>query len=81
MCICINCIQINRCKVYLFIQQQNKNQIINNIHSSFIPHNTLININMKTLKSQNTSLSLIDWDLVECSSFVEKPGLWLIQNI
>ena len=81
MCICINCIQINRCKVYLFIQQQNNSQIINNINSSFTPDNTLININMKTLKSQNTNLSLIDWDLVECSSFVEKPGLWLTQNI
>lgn len=81
MCICINCIQINRCKVYLFIQQQNRNQIINNIDYSFTPKNTLININMKTLRLQNTSLSLIDWDLVECSSFVEKPGLWLMQNI
>nr|WGH12862.1 hypothetical protein Ycf34 [Echinothamnion sp.] len=74
MCICINCRHIHRCKTYEFIENQhNKNRNEPKL-SYFIPIDTLIivNINKKYLNIY------LDWDLQECSSFVEKPGNWLM---
>nr|ARW60172.1 hypothetical protein [Laurencieae sp.] len=74
MCICINCRHIHNCITYKFIEKQhNKNKVLRNNNNSFIPINTTININV----NKNNEEILIDWDLVECLSFVEKPGNWL----
>nr|YP_009391211.1 hypothetical protein [Dipterocladia arabiensis]ARW59355.1 hypothetical protein [Dipterocladia arabiensis] len=72
MCICVNCRHIQQCQTYIFIEKQHKN--INDINKNikFIPNNTLIQIN---ILKKNTHI-VIDWDLIECSSFIEKPGLW-----
>nr|YP_010850996.1 hypothetical protein Ycf34 [Aphanocladia stichidiosa]WGH14050.1 hypothetical protein Ycf34 [Aphanocladia stichidiosa] len=73
MCICINCRHIHRCKTYEFIEKQHKDNKIKYISNYFIPMNTIIivNINKKYLNIY------LDWDLQECSSFIEKPGNWL----
>lgn len=73
MCICVNCRHINKCKIYKFIEKQHKiEKSLNTKDIKFLPPKTIIEINIKK-KISNT---IIDWDLVECSSFVEKPGLW-----
>nr|WGH13061.1 hypothetical protein Ycf34 [Echinothamnion sp.] len=73
MCICINCKHLVECKTYKFIEQQHNNHKIKPISNHFIPINTIIivNINKKNLRTY------LDWDVQECSSFVEQPGNWL----
>nr|ARW68271.1 hypothetical protein [Chondria sp. (in: red algae)] len=77
MCICINCRHIHYCLTYEFINKQHNRQfkyMTNNLN--FAPINTVINVNL----SRRQSLIYIDWDLIECLSFVEKPGYWLVQR-
>lgn len=75
MCICINCKHINYCRTYAFIELQHKNQRSYK-ESSFTPNNTLIQINLK----KQITIYILDWDLIECLSFIEKPGSWQIEN-
>ncbi len=75
MCICINCKHRDYCKTYFFIEVQHNINIKYNI-STFMPINTLMQINVKTYANKYT----LDWDLIECLSFVEDPGSWLIVN-
>nr|YP_009295812.1 hypothetical protein Schim_066 [Schimmelmannia schousboei]AOM64747.1 hypothetical protein Schim_066 [Schimmelmannia schousboei] len=72
MCICVNCKHVKYCKTYILIQKQHQISITYT-KSVFMPTNTLIKINI------NNSYKKIqfDWDLIECLSFVEKPGNWL----
>nr|YP_010903642.1 hypothetical protein REP92_pgp133 [Hypnea wynnei]WCH56494.1 hypothetical protein [Hypnea wynnei] len=77
MCICINCKHVKNCTTYKIIliehnqpiPKKNKNNIV------FTPNNTLIQININQALYSNSIK--YEWDLVECSSFVEKPGFWL----
>nr|YP_009393282.1 hypothetical protein [Symphyocladiella dendroidea]ARW61844.1 hypothetical protein [Symphyocladiella dendroidea] len=73
MCICINCKHINVCKTYEFIEKQHNNYNSNNKKNNFIPMNTIIIV---TINRQNLNIYL-DWDVKECSSFVEQPGKWI----
>nr|YP_009391825.1 hypothetical protein [Acrosorium ciliolatum]ARW59969.1 hypothetical protein [Acrosorium ciliolatum] len=73
MCICVNCRHISKCQTYFFIEQQHKFDKKKNC-ITFIPNNNLIQINIKN----NVNNIIFDWDLIECLSFVEKPGSWLI---
>nr|YP_009295353.1 hypothetical chloroplast RF34 [Dasya binghamiae]AOH77365.1 hypothetical chloroplast RF34 [Dasya binghamiae] len=72
MCICVNCRHMNQCQTYIFIEKQHKNINLKYKYINFMPIHTLIQINIQK-KMNYTS---IDWDLIECLSFVEKPGLW-----
>lgn len=74
MCICINCRHITKCKVYKFIEEQHQKMIMKSYGTAFYPSDTIISVNMK--KSKNDVI--LDWDLKECSSFVEKPNNWNI---
>nr|WMP12231.1 Ycf34 [Laurencia verruciformis] len=71
MCICINCRHTDKCSTYQFIGKQH-NKLIINQNVSFNPINTIINVNV----NKKNTLAVIDWDLIECLSFVEKPGNW-----
>nr|YP_009244489.1 hypothetical protein Gchil_075 [Agarophyton chilense]AMK96731.1 hypothetical protein Gchil_075 [Agarophyton chilense]ASP44626.1 hypothetical protein [Agarophyton chilense]UAD84340.1 hypothetical protein [Agarophyton chilense] len=76
MCICVNCRHVQDCITYYLIKNQHhimdNNRKINN--NPFIPRETLINININY-----TNLHIyFDWDLIECLSFTEKPGYWII---
>nr|QCI09136.1 hypothetical protein [Inkyuleea mariana] len=75
MCICINCRHANNCNTYYFIKQQHYNYRLKK-NTNFIPINTLIKINIIHFMNE----SKFDWDLIECLSFVEKPGNWLISE-
>nr|YP_009399684.1 hypothetical protein [Digenea simplex]ARW69503.1 hypothetical protein [Digenea simplex] len=72
MCICINCRHIHNCTTYYFIEKQHK-QLLDLSMKSFTPNQTIINVNLH----QNSDKISLDWDLIECLSFVEEPGYWL----
>ena len=74
MCICVNCRHASFCTTYKLIQKQHGKKDINK--NLFIPINTLIQININS-KSEGAQF---DWDLIECLSFIEKPGQWLIEQ-
>lgn len=76
MCICINCRHVHNCTTYRVIQKQHQ-QSVDSIPAFFIPNNTLIDVNI----DNSSNLTQFDWDLVECSSFVEEPGKWLFSSI
>nr|YP_009297964.1 hypothetical protein Plocam_066 [Plocamium cartilagineum]AOM67902.1 hypothetical protein Plocam_066 [Plocamium cartilagineum] len=75
MCICINCRHVHSCTTYNLIQKQHK-KYINSTKPNFIPLNTLIQINIQS----SLDLIVLDWDLIECISYVEQPGSWLIEK-
>jgi len=72
MCICLNCQYLNVCKQYNFIE---KNHCEPNINKNpiFLPSQTIININFFYIDE----FIQIEWDVVECLSFKEKPGKWV----
>ena len=75
MCICINCRHVHNCTTYKIIQKQHRQSTYQS-KIMFVPGDTLIDINI----SQSMNSIKLDWDLVECSSFVEQPGKWLLNN-
>ncbi len=74
MCICINCRHIKKCQVYKFIEEEHRGIKITFGNSVFCPLDTTISVNIKKGKNH----IVLDWDLKECSSFVEKPNNWNI---
>lgn len=70
MRICINCKHIFACKTYQSIEKQQTSKPSNTL-STFIPQYTIIRTNLN-----NGRYNEIDWDIVECLSFVENPGYW-----
>nr|YP_010336975.1 hypothetical protein MW574_pgp107 [Madagascaria erythrocladioides]QUE29008.1 Ycf34 [Madagascaria erythrocladioides]UNJ16560.1 hypothetical protein [Madagascaria erythrocladioides] len=73
MCICINCHHVNNCSTYFSIEKQHQKTHLN-LAPEFVPQYPVINVNII-----RSDLDLkIDWDVVECMSFVENPGKWLI---
>nr|YP_010170936.1 hypothetical protein K8K75_pgp130 [Chondria tumulosa]QSD57077.1 hypothetical protein [Chondria tumulosa] len=73
MCICINCRHIHDCKTYQFISREHNKTLYHKNDILFTPLNTMVNVNV----NKKDKKLFIDWDLIECSSFVEKPGYWL----
>nr|QCI07507.1 hypothetical protein [Malaconema sp.] len=72
MCICVNCRHMKKCELYMFIQKQHQNMNIINESINFLPIKTLLQVNI----NKGLNHTIIDWDLIECLSFVEQPGLW-----
>nr|YP_009313268.1 Hypothetical protein ycf34 [Dichotomaria marginata]SCW21522.1 Hypothetical protein ycf34 [Dichotomaria marginata] len=75
MCICINCLYVHNCSTYQYIKQQHQ-EIHKVIISRFNPINTVINVNLYN----NYKRVQLDWDIVECLSFIDKPGYWKEQE-
>ena len=75
MCICINCNHIKECSTYYLIESKHE-QIHLNHNPLFTPAFPIIRINI----SSHNHVSQIDWDLVECLSFVEKPNSWNLND-
>nr|YP_010726632.1 hypothetical protein P8482_pgp087 [Hypnea edeniana]WCH54703.1 hypothetical protein [Hypnea edeniana]WDY85107.1 hypothetical protein [Hypnea edeniana] len=73
MCICINCRHVKDCITYKIILIQHNQSVSRKNDIVFTPSNTLVQINI----NQSLYHMKLEWDLVECSSFVEKPGFWL----
>nr|YP_010197557.1 hypothetical protein LK244_pgp136 [Gracilaria flabelliformis subsp. simplex]UAD85973.1 hypothetical protein [Gracilaria flabelliformis subsp. simplex] len=76
MCICVNCRHVHNCVTYYLIQKQHYYKYNKKIISNyFIPKEALINININTNRTDKNIW--LDWDLIECLSFVEIPGYWI----
>nr|WCH57093.1 hypothetical protein [Hypnea musciformis] len=73
MCICINCQHVKNCTTYNIILMQHNQPISKKHDTLFTPNNTLIQVNI----NQAYYDIKLEWDLVECASFAEKPGFWL----
>lgn len=74
MCICINCLYIENCSIYNIIREQHSKNIFSkkDLFSVFSPHAPIVNVN---ITSQYLLLK-VDWDVIECLSFIDKPGNW-----
>jgi len=72
MCICLNCQYISVCQQYYFIE---KNHCESNINKkpTFLPSQSITKINVLSINNQVE----VEWDIIECLSFKEKPGNWL----
>nr|QUE29196.1 Ycf34 [Erythrotrichia welwitschii] len=75
MCICINCYHVMNCSTYYSVEKQHKKQK-EKINSSFVAESPIIKVNI--IRYNNTSE--LDWDVIECISFVEAPGKWLFSK-
>lgn len=74
MCICINCKFVEKCSIYHLIEEQHQQKTIN-LNCRFVPYSSIISVNILS----DSSFEL-DWDLIECLSFIEEPGQWLQKN-
>nr|QUE28456.1 Ycf34 [Porphyrostromium boryanum] len=73
MCVCINCYHVTNCSTYYSIEKQHQKQI-KNTNPTFVPQSPVIKVNITKEKSD----TVLDWDVIECVSFVEAPGKWLL---
>nr|YP_001936326.1 conserved hypothetical plastid protein Ycf34 [Heterosigma akashiwo]ABV65932.1 conserved hypothetical plastid protein Ycf34 [Heterosigma akashiwo]ABV70073.1 conserved hypothetical plastid protein Ycf34 [Heterosigma akashiwo]BBA18148.1 photosystem I assembly protein Ycf3 [Heterosigma akashiwo]BBA18287.1 photosystem I assembly protein Ycf3 [Heterosigma akashiwo]BBA18426.1 photosystem I assembly protein Ycf3 [Heterosigma akashiwo] len=73
MCICLNCEYIDFCQQYHFIEKKHIEKHINQ-YPNFVPTQVITKIN---IYSTNNELE-IEWDIIECLSFKEKPGYWVL---
>lgn len=73
MCICLNCKYINICKQYFLIEQTHNEPNITQT-PQFWPLQSITNINLLIQKKAIE----VELDVVECLSFKEKPGNWLV---
>nr|YP_010443844.1 Ycf34 [Vacuolaria virescens]UTE94731.1 Ycf34 [Vacuolaria virescens] len=72
MCICLNCKYINVCKHYNFVEK-NHNELNITKTPAFFPYYSITTINFFNEPKELE----IEWDVVECLSFKEKPGNWV----
>nr|YP_010873146.1 hypothetical protein ycf34 [Nemalion vermiculare]WGV34465.1 hypothetical protein ycf34 [Nemalion vermiculare] len=73
MCICINCIYVHDCSTYEQIRKQH-NKLKTVINKKFEAADPIVYVNISNFSDATN----IDWDIIECLSFVEKPGYWVI---
>lgn len=69
MCICINCLHITTCSTYQIIARQHKVKMQVQ-ETSFYPQGSMIHVNFY-------HTSKVDWDIIECLSFIDAPGQWI----
>lgn len=72
MCICLNCDYLAICKQYHFIETKHSEEHIN-LQPSFTPLQTITKVNFYSVNN----VIEIEWDIIECLSFKEKPANWI----
>ena len=78
MCICINCFYIKNCSTYKIIEI--KHNLIKKkslFTETIFPKQTIIKTEINTKK---TGEIFKDWDVSECTNFIEKPGNWFSED-
>lgn len=75
MCICVNCYHVTNCSTYYSIEKQHQKKKLNK-KPNFVPQLPIIKVNM--ISSDN--FIELDWDVIECASFVEMPGKWFLSQ-
>ncbi|HIK37574.1 MAG: Ycf34 family protein [Geminocystis sp.] len=71
MCICVNCLYVDRCKTYHAVETQHQQPHLNE-NPDFDPVHPSINVNIRT---QGEYIEM-EWDVVGCGSFTEDIGRW-----
>ncbi len=71
MCICVNCLYVDRCTAYNAVETQHQQPHLTE-NPDFEPINPSINVNIRT----QDSMIETEWDVVGCDSFVEEMGKW-----
>ncbi len=73
MCICVNCLWVDRCKAYHAVERQHEVEHLTH-NPDFKPKNPTIHINVIKLSKESTG---VEWDVQACESFKEDNGRWL----
>lgn len=66
---------IHNCLTYHKITKQHGTQDISQ-KSQFDPSQPIIHVSINC----NFNSTQVDWDIVECSSFIDSPGQWIIYS-
>lgn len=71
MCICINCVYVDRCITYHAVEEQHQ-QLHLSLTPDFEPQSPSINVNIRT----DDQVIEMEWDVVGCHSFTAEMGKW-----
>ena len=77
MCICINCFFLKNCETYQFIEQKHGLKFKEEQLKPFKPKQTILK---NEAQLDTNSKTLVDWDIRECTNFLEKHGNWFDFN-
>ena len=72
-CICINCKYLKECAAYHKVESKHDERHLNE-YPSFYPDHPIVNILLLNNSNKQTQ---IEWDVVDCLSFIEMPGYWI----
>ena len=73
MCICVNCLWVDRCHAYHAVERQHGVEHLT-MNPDWKPVDPRIHINVIDLPEGGTG---IEWDVRGCESFIEDYGRWL----
>ncbi|XGV87096.1 MAG: Ycf34 family protein [Limnothrix sp. BL-A-16] len=71
MCICINCLYIDRCTTYHAVEAQHQQAHLTD-SPDFEPIEPSINVNIRPRDNEIE----MEWDVVGCQSFTADQGRW-----
>lgn len=71
MCICVNCLYVDRCNTYYAVETQHQQPHLTE-NPDFEPQQPSININIRPYQDYIE----MEWDVVGCDSFVLEMGKW-----
>nr|YP_009314701.1 Hypothetical protein ycf34 [Neoizziella asiatica]SCW23156.1 Hypothetical protein ycf34 [Neoizziella asiatica] len=73
MCICINCLYVYKCSTYHFVTLQHQGSYKHDdTNTLFNPSYSILHANYIEINNHHQ----LDWDVIECLSFIEQPGSW-----
>ncbi|TAD77146.1 MAG: hypothetical protein EA001_11075 [Oscillatoriales cyanobacterium] len=71
MCICVNCLYVDRCTTYHAVEAQHQQLHLTDL-PDFEPIEPTINVNIRSHADEIE----MEWDVVGCNSFVAEMGKW-----
>jgi len=71
MCICVNCLYVDRCTTYHAVEAQHQQPHLTDL-PDFEPIEPTINVNIRPHQDEIE----MEWDVVGCNSFVAEMGKW-----
>ena len=71
MCICINCVYVDRCFTYHAVEHQHQQPHLTG-NPDFEAIEPTINVNIRTTSEEIQ----MEWDVVGCESFSPEMGKW-----
>jgi hypothetical protein len=71
MCICVNCLYVDRCTTYHAVEAQHQQPHLTDL-PDFEPIEPTINVNIRPRQDEIE----MEWDVVGCNSFVAEMGKW-----